>query len=88
MKSIGSSRSGGKPVFANRVGDDLASEREDQARSFDQKERLKRIGGHVPKTEEAGVAEVDDEMDAVLGASRDLDLEGDFVDVVGGASGR
>ena len=75
-------------MFADRVGDDLAREREEQARRLDQQERLKRLLGDVAEAEQAGVAEVDDEMDAVVRARRDFDLQRDFVDVVAGAARR
>ena len=66
-----------------RIGDDLAGEREQQARRFDQQERRQRFVGEIAQPVEAGVAEVDQEVDALVGAGRDLDLEHDLVDVVG-----
>ena len=47
-------------------GDDLAGEREQQARRFDQQERRQRLFGNVAEAEQAGVAQVDDEMGAVV----------------------
>ena len=45
---------------------------------------LKRLLGHVAEAEQARVAQVHDEMDAVLRARGNLDLQRDLVDVFGG----
>src|SRR3954453_13933988 len=66
-------------AVADGVGDDLASEREEQARSLDQKERLQRLIRDVPEAKETCVGEVYDEMDAVVRTSGDFDLQGDLV---------
>ena len=65
-------------------GDDLPGEREDQARRFDQQERRQRFVGDAAEPEQPGVAQVDDEMDAIVRPRRDFDLQRDFVDIVGG----
>src|SRR5438067_1794086 len=52
-------------AVADRFGDDLPREREDQPRRFDQQERLEGIGGNVADPEQSAVAQIHDKMDAV-----------------------
>ena len=75
-------------MFCDGVGDDLAGEREEQAGSLDQQERLQRLFREVAEAEQAGVAQVDQEVDAVVRPGGDLDLEHDFMDVFGDAGRR
>ena len=56
----------------DRVGDDLAGEREQQARRLDQQERRQRFFREVAQSEQAGVAQVDQEMDAAVGSRATL----------------
>ncbi len=59
----------------HRLGDDLAREGEEQARRLDEQEGLERFFRQVAKAEQPGVAQVDDEMDAVVRAGGDVDLQ-------------
>jgi len=67
----------------HRLADHLASEWEQQARGLDQKDRAESVLGKVAGAEQAGVGEVHDEVDPVVGTGRDVDLDSDFVDFVG-----
>ena len=69
------------------VGDDLAGEREQEARRLGEQEGLELLGGHVPEREQAGIEQLDAEGDALVGLGGDLDLEHDLVHVLADALG-
>src|SRR5205085_6812317 len=68
-----------------RFRDDLAREWEEQARRFDHQEHRQHLVGYVAQGEETAVAQVDDEMRAIVGARRDVELERHFVNTFAGA---
>src|SRR5438874_4853587 len=53
-------------AVADRFGDNLAREREDQPRRLDQQERLEGISRNVADPEQTTVAQIHDKMDAVV----------------------
>src|SRR5690348_4258581 len=61
------------------VGDDLAGKREEEPRRLDQQEGCDRLVGHVADGEQATIAEVDNEMDAVLRPRRNVEFERHFM---------
>ena len=69
-------------AVAHRVGDDLAREREQQARAFDHHQRLDLVGGDVLDAEHAGVVELELEHDARALARAAFEQQVDLV--VGG----
>jgi hypothetical protein len=65
-----------------RFSDDLAGEREQQARSLDQEEGPKGLFREVAKSEQPAVAQLDHELDAAVRPGRNVELDHDLVNVV------
>ena len=69
----------------DRFGDDLAREREQQARGFDQHERRELVVGDVAQPEHAAVAQIDEKVRALVRRGLQFDAQDHFMDIVADA---
>src|SRR3546814_4823342 len=66
-------------AVADRIGDDLAREREQQARSLDRDQRLYVLTRHIADDAEAGIGPIDHEEHRVPARRAHADVQDDLV---------